>query len=77
MAHEEEKEERGVKARELERREILKAGTAYKMARAGLIPCRRVGGKLGSIEFNPAEVIAALKGLAVKRTAETAPKGSA
>lgn len=64
-----EREEGGVKARELERRKILKAGTAYKMAKAGLIPFRRVGAKAGSVEFNPAEVIAALKDLAVKRTA--------
>ena len=76
MAHEEEREERGVKARELERREILKAGTAYRMAKAGLIPCRRVGAKSGGVEFNPAEVIAALKGLAATKIAGT-PKDAA
>lgn len=67
-------EQGGVPARELERLGILKAGTAYRMARAGLIPFRPVGAKLGGIRFNPAEVVEALKELAVKRSAGTAPE---
>jgi hypothetical protein len=60
-----EAEER-VTARVLQERSILKAGTAYRMAKAGLIPFIAVGAKLGGIRFNPIEVLAALKGLASK-----------
>jgi hypothetical protein len=61
--------ERGdVMARDLEKHGVpLKAGTAYLMARAGLIPFVRVGAKLGGIRFNPSEVIMALKKLTGKK----------
>lgn len=67
----------GVKAHELEAHGVpLKAGTAYRMRRAGLIPFVPVGAKLGGIRFNPADVLAALKLLAAKRGSE-APKDAA
>jgi hypothetical protein len=50
-----------VTARELEKRGILKRGTAYKMARARIIPSLYVGAKSGGIRFSPADVLAALK----------------
>ena len=51
----------GVKARELEQHGVpLPTGTAYLMARRGLIPFVRVGAKLGGIRFDPDEVNEAL-----------------
>ena len=72
----ESKEER-VTARVLEGRNIMKAGTAYRMAKAGLIPFVPAGVKLGGIRFNPAEVIAALKDLAATRANSQAPRDAA
>jgi hypothetical protein len=68
-----ETEER-VTARVLEQRNILKAGTAYRMAKEGLIPFVAVGAKLGGIRFNPIEVIAALKSLSMTKTNGKAAK---
>lgn len=45
----------------LQQRGILKKGTAYKMAKAGLIPCSYIGPKRGGIRFSPSEVLAALR----------------
>lgn len=49
-----------VTASELERLRILKKGTAYKMAKRGLIPHIRVGPKRGGVRFIPADVIKAI-----------------
>jgi len=52
-----------VKARVLEERHILKAGTAYKMSRLGLLKTYRVGAKSGGVRFRISEVLAALEQL--------------
>lgn len=64
-----------VKARVLEERKILKAGTAYKMQRLGLLPAYRVGVKSGGVRFRVSEVLAALEKLG--QTAGTAPRDAA
>jgi len=50
-----------VTAAELEQRGILKRGTAYRMARQGLIPARYVGVKKRGIRFCAEEVLETLK----------------
>ena len=50
-----------VTAAELEKRGILKKGTAYRMAKLKLIPCSYVGPKRGGIRLSPSEVLAALR----------------
>ena len=50
-----------VTAAELQRRGILKAGVAYLMARAGVIPCYAVGIKKRGVRFLVPEVLAALR----------------
>lgn len=64
-----------VKARVLEERRILKAGTAYRMARIGLLKTYRVGEKSGGVRFRVSEVLAALEKLG--QTAGTAPRDAA
>jgi hypothetical protein len=64
-----------VKARILEERRILRAGTAYRMARLGLLKTYRVGVKGGGVRFRISEVVAALEKLA--QAAGTAPKDAA
>jgi hypothetical protein len=54
-------EERLVTASVLEERGILKRGTAYKMAKAQLIPCHFVGVRRRGIRFILAEVLEALR----------------
>jgi hypothetical protein len=50
-----------VTAAVLEKRGILKKGTAYRMAKLNLIPCAKVGPKRRGIRFSPADVLAALR----------------
>ena len=50
-----------VKAMRLEELKILPKDTAYKMARAGLIPSYSVGPKRGGVRFDADEVLAALR----------------
>lgn len=50
-----------VTAAELETRAILKKGTAYRMARAGLIPAYSCGTKARGVRFRVEEVLAALR----------------
>jgi hypothetical protein len=50
-----------VTAARLEECGVLKKGTAYKMAKANLIPCRYVGPKRTGIRFNVSEVLEALR----------------
>lgn len=50
-----------VNARVLEDRQILKAGTAYRMARLGLLKTYRVGVKRGGVRFRISEVLQALE----------------
>lgn len=64
-----------VKARVLEERRILKAGTAYRMARLGLLKTYRVGAKSGGVRFRVSEVLAALRKLG--ETTGTAPRDAA
>lgn len=52
-----------VKAQILEERRILKAGTAYKMARAGLLKSYRIGVRGRGVRFRVSEVLAALEKL--------------
>ena len=54
-------EESLVTARVLEEREILKRGTAYRMAKAGLIPCHLIGVQRRGVRFVVAEVLEALR----------------
>lgn len=64
-----------VKARTLEERGLIKAGTCYKMARLGLFKTYRVGAKGGGVRFRVSEVLAGLEKLG--QTAGTAPKDRA
>lgn len=48
-------------ARQLEMAKILNKGTAYKLAKAGLLPFYVVGPKLTGIRFRRSEVLAALR----------------
>jgi hypothetical protein len=50
-----------VKASELEAQGVLPKATAYRMAKAGKIPCYVVGEKQGGIRFVVPEVLAALR----------------
>ena len=50
-----------VTATSLEQRGILKKGTAYRMAKAGLLPTYACGIKGGGVRFNIGEVLAALR----------------
>lgn len=45
----------------LEARGIMSKGTAYRMAREGLVPCYAVGTKGRGIRFRVDEVLAALR----------------
>ncbi len=45
----------------LEKQGILLKGTAYRMAKAGRIPCYAVGAKGGGVRFRIEEVLAALR----------------
>ena len=53
--------EKLVTAEVLEKREILKKGTAYRMAKEGQIPSYLVGRKGRGIRFRVDEVLAALR----------------
>ena len=64
-----------VTARYLEERRILKAGTAYRMSKLGVLKIYRVGTKGGGVRFRVSEVLAALEKLG--QTAGTAGKGAA
>jgi len=48
-------------ATELERAGILKRGSAYKLAKAGIIPSYAVGPKQTGVRFRRSEVLAALR----------------
>ena len=50
-----------VTAAGLERRKVLKKGTAYRMAKDGQIPCYLVGPKGRGIRFRVEEVLTALR----------------
>jgi hypothetical protein len=50
-----------VSAMELERSGVLQRQTAYRMARAGQIPCYAVGAKGRGIRFRIEEVLEALR----------------
>ncbi len=50
-----------VSAQELEDRGILRKGTAYKLAKLGLIPSFSVGVKGRGVRFRVSEVIEALR----------------
>lgn len=50
-----------VTAAVLEERGILKRGTAYRMAKRGLIPFSKVGAHRGGIRFSPIAVLEALR----------------
>ena len=50
-----------VTASVLEEKGILKRGTAFRMAKLNLIPCRYVGPKRKGVRFNVPEVLAALR----------------
>lgn len=50
-----------VTAAGLEQRGILKKGTAYRMAAAGLVPSYLCGTKGGGVRFRVDEVLAALR----------------
>ncbi len=50
-----------VTASELEAQGVLQKATAYRMAKAGKIPCYAVGAKEGGIRFVVAEVLAAIR----------------
>ncbi len=64
-----------VKARVLEERRILKTGTAYRMARLGLLKTYRVGAKATGVRFRLSEVLAALEQLG--KAAGTEPRDAA
>lgn len=48
-------------ATELERAGIVKRGTAYKLAKQGVIPSYLVGPKQTGVRFRQSEVLAALR----------------
>jgi hypothetical protein len=50
-----------VSAAELDERNILSKGTAYKMSALGLIPSYKVGCKKRGVKFRVSEVLAALR----------------
>lgn len=50
-----------VSARDLEEKKILPKGSAYKLAKQGLIPCFKVGAKGRGVRFRISEVLAALR----------------
>ena len=50
-----------VSARELEEKKILPKGSAYKLAKQGLIPCFSVGAKGRGVRFRISEVVEALR----------------
>lgn len=50
-----------VKASDLERLGMLSKGTAFRMAKAGLIPSYSVGAKGRGVRFRIGEVLAALR----------------
>lgn len=64
-----------VSARVLEELRILKAGTAYRMSRMGLLRTYRVGAHGGGVRFRVSEVLAALEKLG--QMAGTAPRDAA
>ena len=50
-----------VSASVLDERNILSKGTAYKMAKLGLIPAYKIGCKKRGVKFRVSEVLAALR----------------
>jgi len=50
-----------VSASELDAKQILSKGTAYKMSALGLIPSYKVGCKKRGVKFRISEVLAALR----------------
>ena len=50
-----------VTARALEEKGILPKGSAYKLAKQGLIPCFTVGAKRRGVRFRISEVVEALR----------------
>jgi hypothetical protein len=50
-----------VSARELEEKQILPKGSAYRLAKRGLIPCFVVGTKGRGVRFRVSEVVEALR----------------
>ena len=50
-----------VTAADLEARGILKKGTAFRMAKAGLLPAYYCGTKKRGVRFSVAEVLAAMR----------------
>lgn len=56
---------------ELEKLGIVKKGTAYRMAKAGKLPCYSMGSKGRGIRFKVGEVLAALRRPALSETETT------
>lgn len=50
-----------VSARTLEEKQILPKGSAYRLAKQGLIPCFTVGTKGRGVRFRISEVVEALR----------------
>lgn len=50
-----------VSARILEEKQILPKGSAYRLAKQGLIPCFSVGAKKRGVRFRISEVVTALR----------------
>ena len=50
-----------VSARTLEEKQILPKGSAYRLAKQGVIPCFSVGTKRRGVRFRISEVVAALR----------------
>lgn len=50
-----------VSARTLEEKQILPKGSAYRLAKQGVIPCFSVGAKRRGVRFRISEVVAALR----------------
>lgn len=50
-----------VSARTLEEKQILPKGSAYRLAKQGLIPCFSVGEKGRGVRFRVSEVVEALR----------------
>jgi hypothetical protein len=48
-------------ATELDRAGIIRKGTAYKLAKNGIIPCYLVGPKQTGVRFRRSEVLTALR----------------
>ena len=61
-------------AMELERAGIVKKGSAYKLAKQGIIPSYLVGPKQTGVRFRRSEVLTALRRPAIASTDSTGKK---